>query len=91
MQSTIAPDYRASGAQRGLNTHSHDPEQDLLKRFAVIQDGHPEGKASSGTWIATTDTAEQARVKAEALTKSFPGHDWHIYDSVTDSWERFTL
>lgn len=91
MQSTIAPDYRASGAQRGLNKHSHNPAEDLLKRFAIIADGHPESKASGGTWMATTDTAEQARVRAEALAHSFPGKSWHIYDEQTGDWEPFTL
>lgn len=84
-----APNYAASGAQRGLNTHSHDPESDLLKRFAIIMDGHPENKPSSGTWMATTDTAEQARIKAEALDQSFPGKSWHIYDDKSGSWERY--
>lgn len=89
MQTTglTAPNYAASGAQRGLNTHSHNPDEDLLKRFAIIRDGNPESKPSSGTWIATRDTAEEARIKAEALALSYPGVHWHIYDDVSGSWE----
>lgn len=86
-QALTAPDYRASGAQRGLNTHSHNPDSDLLKRFAVIRDGHPEVKPSGGLYMATEDTAEQARERAAALIVDFPGHTWHIFDTRSEDWE----
>lgn len=89
MQTTglTAPDYAPSGAQRGLHKHSHDPEHDLLKRFAVIMDGNPESKPSSGTWLATEDTAEAARERAAKVAAALPGHTWHIYDSRSENWE----
>ena len=76
---------------RGLDSRSHNSDDDLLKRFAVILDGHPENKPSGGLWMATRNTAEEARIKAEALALSFPTRHVHIFDSVSGDWEPINL
>lgn len=75
---------------RGLAPGAHNPADDLLKRFAVIMDGHPESTPKSGTWMATRDSAEAARIAGEALALSFPSREFHIYDTVSGSWEPVT-
>jgi hypothetical protein len=79
---TTTPDYSAAdnGRQPGLNSHSHDPEHDLLKRWIVSMDGVPEQRLNSGTYMASRDTEAQAERIMKNLDRLFPGHKWHVFD-----------